>query len=256
MKKCLKCGKIEQSNNFSLCSICGGSLIKVENFLESEGAHSVTEGKNGKKKNVYIVLLMIALVISVALCCFFASQLYGRKTETSKETAPIKTNEKMFEEKPAETENNDASETQVKMENIISNEIIPDDFDVEAEVKRIREVQTGVEKSELKNFTECETAKAFYDADGNIVKITAKPDENFGCVRQYYFENGELYFAFAFIGANIENRLYFYSGNLFRWIDGPQGEQKFHDLEFDNPEFKNWEKRVKEDANHKYSMFL
>lgn len=53
---------------------------------------------------------------------------------------------------------------------------------------------------------------------------------------EYYYNNGSLYFVFAYNGTN-ENRLYFWNGTMFRWIDE---NGTIHDNEFDNPSFNEW----------------
>lgn len=54
---------------------------------------------------------------------------------------------------------------------------------------------------------------------------------------EQYYRNGELYFVFAYIGTR-ENRLYFWNGTLFRWID----ESKVtHDNEFSNGNYLTWQ---------------
>lgn len=54
---------------------------------------------------------------------------------------------------------------------------------------------------------------------------------------EQYYRNGELYFVFAYIGTR-ENRLYFWNGTLFRWID----ESKItHDNEFSNGNYLTWQ---------------
>ena len=52
-----------------------------------------------------------------------------------------------------------------------------------------------------------------------------------------YFKNGELYFVFAYNGS-IENRLYFWDGTLFRWIDE---SGIIHDNEFGNADYLAWQ---------------
>lgn len=247
MKYCARCGKAAESNNLTTCSYCGGKL-KDEIELREKPKKNVA-------KNVITVLVVVVLAGVIAVCCFMAGQLYNNNKE-SKETKTIvyrndDISEGNEETKEKSKENND--EETVPESETDDTGVVYDEFDQEDEIKRIREKQTAVEEGPLTKVEGYGNANAYYDNAGNLVKIDVQPDSALGYSRIYYFENGELYFAFVFSGAEVENRFYFRSEKMFRWKYGTKDNQEDRGSVYSG--FDEWEETIKADAKAKLSMF-
>ena len=95
------------------------------------------------------------------------------------------------------------------------------EVDVEDTVSQIRnwysETQSNIGSLPCRIIND--VIKGYFDEDRNFVKIVAtKGYDNLDFVREYYFHEGELYFAFVYDGVD-EQRLYFKDGQLIRYID-------------------------------------
>ena len=228
MKKCVKCGKITKSNNLTICSMCGGNLINAKDFPETdypvEKIRYVAEKKKNNKNTVVTVLLVIILVAVIGVGGFLVGQMFGNEEDKNQQSSEVEETEKKL------------------------------DIDVEEEVKKIREKKAHVENESLTEKIAYDGTKVFFNSSGDIVKTESTPDKDFGYSRLYYFDNGELYFAFVFKGNETEHRFYFNTEELFRWKEGIKGKQKDHDFE-DSTEFDNWEQKIKEDSKKKYSLY-
>ena len=121
----------------------------------------------------------------------------------------------------------------------------PSGFDVEAGVLHVRAVynfitqnQSSMQVTQLGN-----GAVWFEDAENGYAKmeVAAESGDMQNYSRFYYYENGELIFAFYFRGT-LEHRFYFIDGALFRWIDEAY---TIRDLAFDHSLWRAWETEVK-----------
>ena len=148
MKKCVKCGRTAENNNHSVCGYCGGNLVKDEGVRiggEDRDDFTVVPQKK-KSNNVLIVLVVIVLVGAIGLCCFLMGKLYNKEdnitneketTETTKQASFEKIPETDKAEEKSENEENSES-VQPEIARPIPNDV-QNDFDPEAEIKRIRE---------------------------------------------------------------------------------------------------------------------
>lgn len=113
-------------------------------------------------------------------------------------------------------------------------------IDVETEVAQIRswftETQSHVSEYAVER---PETGVERYDSgDGSVKIVLAKGFGGFSYERDYYFHDGELYFAFVFNGGE-EHRLYFAYGELIRYIDENKNTYDYGQTEaFDD--WKEW----------------
>ena len=223
MKICANCHRQAASSNLTHCEFCGSKLVDVNeyqsmNYAGQEYPRNVqSRSRSGSEKNIIITLL---IVIVVGLLCV-SGFLINNMMKKEDKVITVKT---------------------------VRNGL-PEDFNTEAEVKRIRAEYNDVEATRFTNVTggvkNGMTATVYRDDKTNeIRKISVKVDSSFNYMRDYYYKNGELYFAFVHI-SDFENRLYFYDDVLFRWID----ENKvYHDGEFNNSKYMEWADIVLKDA--------
>lgn len=122
-------------------------------------------------------------------------------------------------------------------------------IDVETEVEQIRswfsETQSHVSEYAVER---PETGVERYDSGGGSVKIVlAKGFDGRNYERDYYYHDGELYFAFVFNGGE-EHRLYFSYGTLIRYIDENKNTYDYGQTEA----FDDWAEWVTEEAEKYY----
>lgn len=240
---CQECGNLLEMNAL-FCNNCGHKLSEeyVQKNEVKKGAPSVP--KKGKDKGLVflIVLLIVVLIASASVigCICF------RNNFVNIETPNIETTADDMEERIDMEENDDA--TSGVTEDMEDSEYIDDNFNVEDEVLRIRNLYNTTQ-SNLSSLTKdsSESGKVeYYDSDSRLVRMDISANSVTPYTKYYYFENGELYFAFVFNGTK-ENRLYFKDGRLFRWIDE---SRKTHDKERSNSAFLEWEEIVINDLNY------
>lgn len=272
---CPECGNLLEENA-SFCNNCGhkllvkqaemecgdkcphcNSVLKDEAMFCGECGKSVTEevieSKNSvlkKKKDKGLVFLIVLLVVVLIASASVIGYIYFQSSSINIETPSIETpaDDNKEESVDVEEDNSDVTTSELEQtEDSIEPEYIDDNFDVEDEVLRIRGLY-NITQSNLSSLTKdsSESGKVkYYDADSKLVRIDIAANSITSYTKYYYFENGELYFAFVFDGAK-ENRLYFKDNRLFRWIDETG---KTHDKERGNSTFLEWEKIVLDDLN-------
>ncbi|RGY99443.1 zinc ribbon domain-containing protein [Clostridium sp. AM58-1XD] len=118
---------------------------------------------------------------------------------------------------------------------------------IEDEVKRIRAVYSKIQ-NEFQTYQKTTVRSGvtrFCSADGKLMKysVTSGTDGS-PWAREYYYENGNLIFAFYF-QEKVENRFYFSGGTMFRWIDS---QKQTHDNDTGNSSWYTWEDQVKSEA--------
>lgn len=86
----------------------------------------------------------------------------------------------------------------------------------------------------------------YYDSNAQPVRIDIPANAYNSYTKQYYLENGKVYFAFIFDGT-FENRMYFQDDCLIRWVDESGAT---HDNQRYNPDYINWEKTVLNDIDN------
>ena len=237
---CCQCGNILKKNAL-FCNKCGHKLLESQTesergnkcphcnlILKDEVMKSIDATPKKKKDNglvFLIVLLVVALTASVSVIGYVYLQNNSVDTETP---------------------SGDVSADN-KTENSGKAEYTDDNFDIEEEVLKIRELYNATQ-SNLSNLTKKDSVSGkvkYYDDSSKLVRMDIPSNSITSYTKYYYFENGELYFAFVFDGTK-ENRLYFKNNRLFRWID-EDGE--IHDKERSNNTFIEWEKIVLNDLN-------
>lgn len=93
----------------------------------------------------------------------------------------------------------------------------PKNYDVKAEVQQIREWYSATQANP--GTKESYSGVDVYRKDGETTKIVVKKGtDGWNYQREYYYNNGVLYFAFIFSGSE-EHRLYFCDNTLIRYID-------------------------------------
>lgn len=237
---CCQCGNILKKNAL-FCNKCGHKLLESQTesergnkcphcnlILKDEVMKSIDATPKKKKDNglvFLIVLLVVALTASVSVIGYV--YLQNNSVDTEILSGDVSADNK--------TENSGKAE------------YTDDNFDIEEEVLKIRELYNATQ-SNLSNLTKKDSVSGkvkYYDDSSKLVRMDIPSNSITSYTKYYYFENGELYFAFVFDGTK-ENRLYFKDNRLFRWID-EFGET--HDKERSNNAFIEWEKIVLNDLN-------
>lgn len=271
---CPECGNLLEENAL-FCNNCGYRLLvnqsKVEysdkcphcNSVLKEGAmfcgecgmsttEEVINSKSNvpkKKKDKGLVFLIVLLVVVLIASASVIGYIYFQNNSVNIETPNIEMSTDDNKEEGLEIEESDdvASDETGVTEDLEEPEYIDDNFNVEDEVLRIRGLYNATQ-SNLSSLTKdsSESGKVkYYDTDSKLVRMDIAANSITSYTKYYYFENGELYFAFVFDGTK-ENRLYFKDNRLFRWIDEAG---KTHDKERSNSTFLEWEKIVLDDLN-------
>lgn len=272
-KTCIECGN-EVEENAIFCNNCGHRMIDEQNnvdestkccpqcetqlnadamFCKECGTSlnndelNVVNDKSPKKKDKGLIFLIILLIIVLIGCSGVVGYIYSQnnafKIETPNIEEPInETDDKVVEE----TKKEDVSNTDVGVENNDVAEKQNNEFDIEEEVSRIRALynDTQANLSNLTKKTMDNGVVKYYDSNSNLVRADIPANSITQYTKYYYFNNGNIYFAFVFDGEK-ENRLYFNNDVLFRWIDEAG---KTHDNETNNGTFKFWENEVVDDV--------
>lgn len=90
-------------------------------------------------------------------------------------------------------------------------------YDVESEVAKIRTLYYATQDDP--GTEDVRGDVSYYAQSGRVTKIVCQGGyNNWGYSREYFYDNGKLYFAFIFKGTE-EHRLYFKDGTLIRYID-------------------------------------
>lgn len=111
------------------------------------------------------------------------------------------------------------------------------DINVEDEVKQIREWFYGTQDS-LGSYEQSTSDNVtFYREDGIPVKIVVKKGtDGWDYAREYYYHDGEFYFAFIYAGSD-EHRLYFKDDQMIRYIDQDKNTYDYGETD----RFPEWE---------------
>ena len=236
---CCQCGNILKKNAL-FCNKCGHKLLESQtesergnkcphcNLILKDEVMKSIDATPKKKKDNGLVFLIVLLVVLIASGCAMG-YIYLQNNSVDTETLSI-----------------DVSKDD-KTENSGKAEYTDDNFDIEKEVLKIRELYNATQ-SNSSNLTKKDSVSGkvkYYDDSSKLVRMDIPSNSITSYTKYYYFENGELYFAFVFDGTK-ENRLYFKNNRLFRWID-EDGE--IHDKERSNNTFIEWEKIVLNDLN-------
>lgn len=117
-----------------------------------------------------------------------------------------------------------------------------ENIDVEREIESIRtvyyDIMSDIENGVLQKNRVNDSVEVYYDARGEIRSVVVyRGKEGIGqesskYSRSYYYNNGELIFAF-FEGTD-SHRLYFYDGMLMRWLYRSNAGSEYHDFDFTN----------------------
>lgn len=235
-----QCGNILKKNAL-FCNKCGHKLLESQtesergnkcphcNLILKDEVMKSIDATSKKKKDNGLVFLIVLLVVALTAIVSVIGYVYLQNNSVDTETPSI-----------------DVS-TDDKTEAFGKAEYTDDNFDIEKEVLKIRELYNATQ-SNLSNLTKKDSVSGkvkYYDDSSKLVRMDIPSNSITSYTKYYYFENGELYFAFVFDGTK-ENRLYFKDNRLFRWID-EFGE--IHDKERSNNAFIEWEKIVLNDLN-------
>lgn len=118
------------------------------------------------------------------------------------------------------------------------------DINVEDEVKQIREWFYGTQDS-LDSYEQSTSDNVtFYLEDGIPVKIVVKKGTDaWDYAREYYYHDGEFYFAFIYNGGD-EHRLYFKEDQMIRYIDQDKNTYDYGQTD----QFSEWETPALQEA--------
>lgn len=118
------------------------------------------------------------------------------------------------------------------------------DINVEDEVKQIREWFYGTQDS-LDSYEQSASDNVtFYLEDGIPVKIVVKKGTDaWDYAREYYYHDGEFYFAFIYNGGD-EHRLYFKEDQMIRYIDQDKNTYDYGQTD----QFSEWETPALQEA--------
>lgn len=222
------------------CGKCGKSL---EDEIE-KSTISVSEKKKDKGLVFLIVLFVVVLIASASVIGY----IYFRNNSVNIETPNIEMSTDNKEDELDIEENGDVVSDELDTtEDLEEQEYIYNNFNVEDEISRIRMLYNATQSnlSSLSMDSSDGEKVKYYDTNSKLVRMDIPANSITPYTKYYYFENGELYFAFIFDDTN-ENRLYFKDNKLFRWIDETG---KMHDKERANSAFLEWEKFVLNDLN-------
>lgn len=237
---CCQCGNILKKNAL-FCNKCGHKLLESQmesergnkcphcNLILKDEVMKSIDATPKKKKDNGLVFLIVLLVVALTASVLVIGYVYLQNNSVD-----------------TEIPSGDVSADN-KTENSGKAEYTDDNFDIEEEVLKIRELYNATQ-SNLSNLTKKDSVSGkvkYYDDSSKLVRMDIPSNSITSYTKYYYFENGELYFAFVFDGTK-ENRLYFKDNRLFRWID-EDGE--IHDKERSNNAFIEWEKIVLNDLN-------
>lgn len=136
-----------------------------------------------------------------------------------------------------ETESSDAEDFDIAEEEAPEDEKPALDINVEDEVKQIREWFYGTQDS-LGSYEQSTSDNVtFYLEDGIPVKIVVKKGtDGWDYAREYYYHDGEFYFAFIYAGSD-EHRLYFKDDQMIRYIDQDKNTYDYGETD----RFPEWE---------------
>lgn len=141
--------------------------------------------------------------------------------------------------------------------------IVTEEIDVEPQVLEIREKYNAI----VENINDGTFEKKVADdgisvySDGASVKAVVVPKENNGneYAEYFYFNEDEKLF-FAYYESQDGNRFYFVDETLIRWRysqDAADAQNAVdYDLERDNSDYKNWERRVLQEGYHYLELGL
>lgn len=192
-------------------------------------------------KKLFLAVLALAMVVSILGGCYNEvskadKPTQSKETEVQTEaTKPAKPTEKETTPKNTEaTTNQDPTKPAEQTDISFTNKI--------AKCKDV--YYTTTDELSTYNYEVFGTSATAYYKNGDLRMLKELPEYNpmiddfsEGEKKKYfYFENGQLYFIFL-VDANTsaEDRLYFYNGQLIRWIDS---NSTVHDnsAEFDKME--------------------
>lgn len=129
--------------------------------------------------------------------------------------------------------------------------LLLDNYNIDKRISEIRTLYYGIENNSISLL--CQDVNSditYYYTQSNPEKITVKKGyigKNY--TRQYYYENGKLYFAFIYIG-NEEYRAYYEGSNLIRFINKDGVIFDYGNLDG----FSDWDKTIQSEASEVYNI--
>lgn len=267
---CKKCGS-ELRPNAKFCSKCGSPVSPpsaAEEMRENKEPAPLLEspkvqGNNetaprGKKIPVALIIVLLLIVCAVAGTVLYLNSNFNNDRKNIKTANELYVEEdyeeasEVYDAVPEIDKDSDevAMEDMPEPSDIGVSDIMEEeeteepekekpvlDIDVEDEVRQIREWYYGTqdsidgyEKSTSDNVT-------FYLKNGIPVKIVVnKGTDGWDYAREYYYHDGEFYFAFIYAGSD-EHRLYFKEDQMIRYIDRDKNTYDYGQTD----QFPEWE---------------
>ena len=237
---CNKCGQ-EIREDAVFCTSCGSEVQK-------QHVHSK---KSGKLFFVILGILILVLIAGIFVLKDVMEQSEQRSLKEVEITGKLEENKKKEEKRRQSVETITETETEenntaIAAEAVVTENVddeaaqsvmqnqLPEDLDVEKEVEHIRDLYYGTQEC-IDSFSQEEIDGITYFFDGNeLVKMIVPSDiGNSKYTKNYYFEEGKLYFAFIFEGLE-EHRFYFKEDCLIRYIDSSKTMFDYGTADMDN----------------------
>lgn len=286
-KKCPRCGALLEDAG-AFCPECGSRISRQAEREEGDGCGKAKRGTFWKGPGRFALIAAVVIVIGAAVAVGLGKGKEAEEQETfekeriqteaaeSTPTAAVGAEEavsKPSEDKvvvidpgsvevaiPAETDFPETEESVAEPESQEPDENLPqpeeaniEAIDVEAHVERIREQYNEIVSAISSGvYTQSVTdggAEIYSEEQQTRAAIVAKGNGNNDYSRFYYYDEGELFFAY-YEGSDA-HRFYFADGRLIRWryAANAQDSQNAvnHDLE-STEEYQSWEQSVLADS--------
>ncbi len=204
-----------------------------------------------RSDNQFIKAFIAGALVIIAVCCLVFLAVYlTRQPEQPASDTPV-ASAQPTETPVAPPQPTQAAPASTPAPTAPSAPASNGSWTVESEVSKIR-TQYYNTQDNLKNYSKIKGtngATYYYNNVGQAVRVDVGKSDSLPYSKQYYFQNGKLYFAFIFDGKR-ENRLYFKDDQLIRLKD-EYGNTT--DMDRSHQDYVYWETNVLYEAYGFYS---
>ncbi len=227
-----KCPKCETLNNGSYCAVCGQGQPVVSNNQGNNTDYD--EQEIVKKKSDNKALISVIVILSVIILLLAGLVVYN------------------LSDNDVENEKQQATETATvtpKITETVINTPQPTVIPQKTFNEKIAEIRTMYYNTQdiignCRVETQSNGVKRYYNGN-DLVRVDMPPRDGMNYTRNYYYNNGKMYFAFCF-NAYYQHRMYFDGETLIRWINPDKVE---FDNARDNADFIYWERELRNEAS-------